>query len=91
MDQTVLFKQRNEDTGTDHAVLRMNPANQSFRSEQNRRIGTDIKLRLVVNLELMLLDGFGKVLNQLLGKEVLFMQMTVIPADGLGQVAAHGV
>ncbi len=42
-------------------------------------------------MELVLLEGFGEVLNQLLGKEVLLMQMAVIQADGFVKVAANGV
>ena len=91
LNQTVFFKQRDKNAGTDHAAVRVNPTHQRFRPGQNRRIGTNIKLRLVVDLELMLLDGSGEILYQLLGKDVLFMKLAVIQADGSGEIPANRV
>ena len=91
LNQSVFLKERDEVARTDHAALRVKPAHQRFGSRKDGCVGPDIELGLIKNLELMLFDRRGKVLDQLLGINALLMQLAVVIADGLRETAAHGI
>ena len=72
----------------------MEPPHQRLGTSQDRRIRTDIELRLIIYFELILRDGGGKILDELLRVELLLMQgLIVIPdhtcIDSLDGIRCH--
>ena len=81
LDQTVLFKQRDEHAGADHPKLRVDPAHKRLRAREDGGIRPHVEFGLVINLELLLADRLRKVLDELFGIELALVQAVVIDAN----------
>ena len=64
----------------------MDPANQSLRAGQHRRVGADIEFWLVVDLELTAGDGLRKVFDHLLFPDLLDPHVVIVSLDPAAQV-----
>ena len=91
LDQTILLKQRNENAWADHPKLRVFPAHQCFRTAEHGVIRPDIKLRLIVDQELLFLNGGSEVLQQLFRIDLGFMQGIIIDRHSLAETVPDRV
>ena len=69
----------------------MEPAHQRFCRTQDRDVRSDIELRLVEDLELVVGDRGREIFDQLFGIKFPFMQVVIIDADHLREVVFDGV
>ena len=90
-DEAVALEQGDEVPGADHAQLRVLPAHQGLGAVQHRHGGLDLELRLVVDHELLFFDGLREVQQQLLGVDLVLVQLVVVDGHGAGVAVAHGV
>ena len=86
LDQAVGLKERNKQARTDHAQLRMPPADQGFGAAQGRVAGVDAEFRLKIHFKLLLAERGREVFDQLLGQQFRLVHRIVIEADAAGHV-----
>ena len=91
LDQAVVFQQRNKQTRVDHAQPGMFPADQRFRTGKDRLVLTHVKFRLVINLELALLQRTPEIIQQLLFIQFFVMKFIIIIRNRLSILVSSGV
>ena len=91
LDQSVIFKQRDEYPRTDHPKFRVDPPHQRFRACQDRRIRPYIELRLIVHLELSFRDRDREVFDQLLRVDLFLVETVIIDRDILREASSDSV
>ena len=90
-NQAVVLKQRDKNARTDHAKLRMLPADQCFRAAEHRRFRPDIILRLEEDGKLFLCQRFLEIIQQAFCIYFLLMKGVVVDSDGNGETVPDGV
>ena len=90
-DQAVAFEQRYEAARADHAEAGMVPAHQCLGTVEHRHGALYGEFRLVVDQELLLGDGRGKVLQQLLGEDLGAVHLFIVQRHRLGEAVAHRI